>query len=68
MPLQSAMFQGAWKNRTWFALRTVKRRDLPARPVLQLPDKSVVLHPALRAVLNDVDLLRTTLDRYARNR
>ena len=39
------------------------RRD----PVLQLPDKSVALHPALRALLNDVDLLGTTLDSYAKN-
>ena len=33
------------------------RRD----PVLQLPDKSVALHPALRTFVNDVDLLGTTL-------
>jgi hypothetical protein len=35
--------------------------------VLQLPDKSVALHPALKAFLNDVDLLGTTLDSYAKN-
>ena len=39
------------------------RRD----PVLQLPDKSAALHPALRTLINDVDLLGTTLDSYARN-
>ena len=39
------------------------RRD----PVLQLPDQSVALHPALKAFLNDVDLLGTTLDSYAKN-
>ncbi len=39
------------------------RRD----PVLQLPDKSVSLHPALRSFVNDVDLLGTTLDSYAKN-
>ena len=39
------------------------RRD----PVLQLPDKSAALHPALRTFLNDVDLLGTTLDSYAKN-
>ena len=39
------------------------RRD----PVLQLPEKSVALHPALKAFLNDVDLLGTTLDSYAKN-
>ena len=39
------------------------RRD----PVLQLPDKSVSLHPALKMFVNDVDLLGTTLDSYAKN-
>src|ERR1051325_11202430 len=39
------------------------RRD----PVLQLPEKSVALHPALKAFLNRVDLLGTTLDSYAKN-
>jgi Domain of unknown function (DUF4055) len=39
------------------------RRD----PVLQLPDKSAALHPALKTFINDVDLLGTTLDSYARN-
>ena len=38
------------------------RRD----PVLQLPDKSVALHLALRTLANDVDLLGTTLGQ-ARN-
>src|SRR5512137_800535 len=33
------------------------RRD----PVLQLPDKSVALHPALCTFVNDVDLRGTTL-------
>lgn len=39
------------------------RRD----PVLQLPEKSVALHPALKGFINDVDLLGTTLDSYAKN-
>ena len=39
------------------------RRD----PVLQVPEKSVALHPALKTFLNDVDLLGTTLDSYAKN-
>src|SRR5687768_16042527 len=39
------------------------RRD----PVLQLPDKSIALHPALGEFTNDVDLLGTTLDSYARD-
>ena len=39
------------------------RRD----PVLQLPEKSVALHPALKGFVNDVDLLGTTLDSYAKN-
>ena len=39
------------------------RRD----PVLQLPDKSVALHPALKNFVNDVDMLGTTLDSYAKN-
>ncbi len=39
------------------------RRD----PVLQLPEKSVALHPSLKAFVNDVDLLGTTLDSYAKN-
>jgi hypothetical protein len=39
------------------------RRD----PVLQLSDKSAALHPALKAVVNDVDLRGTTLDSYAKN-
>jgi len=39
------------------------RRD----PVLQLPDKSVAVQPALKTFINDVDLLSTTLDSYAKN-
>ena len=39
------------------------RRD----PVLLLPEKSAALHPALKAFVNDVDLLGTTLDSYAKN-
>jgi hypothetical protein len=39
------------------------RRD----PVLQLPDKSLALHPALKTFINDVDLRATTLDSYAQN-
>lgn len=39
------------------------RRD----PVLQLGDKSAALHATLKAFLNDVDLLGTTLDCYAKN-
>jgi hypothetical protein len=39
------------------------RRD----PVLQLPEKSAALHPALKTFVNDVDLLGTTLDSYAKN-
>jgi hypothetical protein len=39
------------------------RRD----PVLQLPDQSVALHPALRTFTNDVDLHGTTLDNYAKS-
>ena len=35
--------------------------------MLQLTDKSASLHPALRTFVNDVDLLGTTLDSYARN-
>lgn len=39
------------------------RRD----PVLQLPEKSAALHPMLKTFANDVDLLGTTLDSYAKN-
>lgn len=39
------------------------RRD----PVLQLPEKSAALHPTLKGFVNDVDLLGTTLDSYAKN-
>jgi hypothetical protein len=39
------------------------RRD----PVLQLPDKSAGLHPALKTFIHDVDLHSTTLDSYAKN-
>lgn len=39
------------------------RRD----PVLQLPEKSAGLHPALKSFVNDVDLLGTTLGSYAKN-
>ncbi len=39
------------------------RRD----PVLQLPDQSAALHPALKTFINDVDLRATTLDSYAKN-
>ena len=39
------------------------RRD----PVLQLPEKSAALHPALKTFVNDVDLRATTLDSYAKN-
>jgi hypothetical protein len=36
-------------------------------PVLQLGESSARLHPALRSFVNDVDLLGTTLDGYAKN-
>ncbi len=39
------------------------RRD----PVLQIPDRSVAVQPALKTFINDVDLLSTTLDSYAKN-
>src|SRR6185503_7155828 len=39
------------------------RRD----PVLQLPEKSADLHPALKVFVNDVDFHGTTLDSYAKN-
>jgi len=39
------------------------RRD----PVLLLPDESSALHPVLKGIVNDVDLLGTTLDSYSRN-
>ena len=39
------------------------RRD----PVLQLPEQSASVHPVLKVFLNDVDLLGTTLDSFARN-
>ena len=35
--------------------------------VLQLPDPSSVLHPVLQTFVNDVDLLGTTLDSYAKH-
>jgi len=67
-----AEFQ-AYVNRGFFynaTARTVSgyiglifRRD----PVLLLPDKSAVLHAVLKGVVNDVDLLGTTLDSYSRN-
>src|SRR5439155_13115943 len=62
----------AYVNRGFFynaTARTVSgyiglifRRD----PVLLLPDKSAALHPVLKAFVNDVDLLGTTLDSYSR--
>ena len=36
-------------------------------PVLQLGESSATLHPALRSFVNDVDLLGTTLDGYAKS-
>src|SRR5687768_6343870 len=39
------------------------RRD----PVLQLPDKASPLHKPLSAVVNDVDLLGTSLNSYSKN-
>ena len=39
------------------------RRD----PVLQLPDKASPLHYPLSAVVNDVDLLGTSLNSYSKN-
>ena len=39
------------------------RRD----PVLQIPDKSLAVQPALKTIFNDVDLLGTTLDSFAKN-
>src|SRR4051794_4044057 len=36
-------------------------------PVLLLPDKSASLHPVLKGIINDVDLLGTTLDGYSRS-
>ena len=63
----------AYVNRGFFynaTARTVSgyiglifRRD----PVLLLPDKSAALHAVLKGVVNDVDLLGTTLDSYSRN-
>ena len=39
------------------------RRD----PVLQLPDSSASLRPALDTFIHDADMMGTTLDSYARN-
>lgn len=36
-------------------------------PIFELPNKSAALHPALKAFVNDVDLVGTTLDDYSKN-
>jgi hypothetical protein len=61
--VQRGSFYNATSRTVSGYIGMIFRRD----PVLQLPDKSGALHPALKTFVNDVDLLGTPLDSYAKN-